>query len=249
MAEKHTLVMVSYLNSKPFEYGLTHDDYKNAFDIISAHPAECARIFKSGVSDIGLIPVGALKDLTKYRIISDYCIGCDGEVRTVCIMSHKPLENCNRLITDLHSRTSVLLSRVLLKNFWQLNIPFTPGSIEDYDEGVSDAILLIGDKVFEHEKKFPYVYDLGTIWKDWTGLPFVFAVWIAQQNVSRETEVHINKALKTGVDHLDIIVHKESSENLDLYYYFKHNIQYHLNEKKQEAIKLFLEYCENLEQV
>lgn len=249
MTDRTKVVMVNYLNSKPFEFGMAEISNNNPYDVIAAHPAECARLFIEGKADIGLIPVGALSDISHYRIISDYCIGCDGEVRTVCIMSQKPLEDCRTLMTDSHSRTSVLLSRILLKNYWKLNMPLLPGDIGHFDMDSPDAILLIGDKVFEHEKKFRYIYDLGTIWKDLTGLPFVFAVWIAHNYVPKETDSVINDALKKGLDQLDFIIHKESSENLDLYYYFKHNIQYHLDEQKQKALNLFMTYCKNLEQV
>ena len=79
--------MVNYLNSKPFEFGLTNNDFSNIFDIQVATPAQCAEAYTNGSADIALIPVGALQGLSNYKIISDYCIGCDGEVRTVCIFS------------------------------------------------------------------------------------------------------------------------------------------------------------------
>lgn len=241
--------MVNYLNSKPFEFGLTSKETINLFELHAAHPADCATIFKRKDADIGLIPVGALKDIQNYRIFSDYCIGCDGEVRTVCIMSQKPISQCKRLIADTHSRTSVLLAQILLKEYWKLDIPIIPQDIKNSNIHFDDALLLIGDKVFDHENDYRYIYDLGRVWKDWTELPFVFAVWVAHDNIPIEKDTSINNALRSGIEHLDYIINKESSESLDLYYYFKHNIQYNFDDKKKEAFTLFIDYCNKLEEV
>lgn len=232
--------MVSYLNSKPFEFGLKNlhiDD----FEIITATPAKCASLFKQGSVDIALIPVGALLDMDSYEIISDFCIGCDGEVRTVCIFSNIELGKCEKLLLDDHSRTSFLLSQVLVTQYLGLHLPVASLSIENYIHHDQDAVLMIGDKVFEYENNFKYKYDLGVLWKEWTDLPFAFAVWIAKPEINPYIITNLNAALKYGVDNLDKIIEKESSENLDLYYYFKNNIQYHFDAPKKTALRSFLE--------
>ncbi len=241
--------MVNYLNSKPFEFGLRQAENQGKIELITAHPADCAAIFESKQADVGLIPVGALKDMNDYRIISDYCIGCDGEVRTVCIMSQKPLEQCKKLLLDTHSRTSVLLAQILIKEYFDLDLPHEKYTITTPQLPPDAAVLMIGDKVFEHERSFRYSYDLGSLWKEMTGLPFVFAVWAAHTDTSQEADEHMNEALKVGIDHLDHIIDRESSENLDLYYYFKNNIQYNFDSKKQEALALFWQFCRKMEEV
>ena len=112
MAQKSKLAMVSYLNSKPFEFGLKNIN-QDDFEINMATPAKCASLFANGDVDIALIPVGALTDLKSYEIISDFCIGCDGEVRTVCIFSNIELAKCKKLLLDYYSRTSYLLLKIL----------------------------------------------------------------------------------------------------------------------------------------
>lgn len=238
--QRPRLVMVNYLNSKPFEYGLVHTNLSQQMDITTATPAACAMAFKNDKADIALLPVGALHDLADYRIISDYCIGCDGEVRTVCIFSNEPIENCSRLLLDNHSRTSFLLSKVLMKEYFNHDIAFSPLSVEQYTHCHGDAILMIGDKVFEYEHDFRYKYDLGTIWKEWTGLPFVFAVWVAKSTVNASVEKTLNAAFNTGINHLPEIINTLSSDNLDLYYYFSHNIHYHLDAAKRSGLNHFL---------
>ncbi|MBK8624771.1 MAG: menaquinone biosynthesis protein [Saprospiraceae bacterium] len=232
--------MVNYLNSKPFEFGLINSTFTENLELKTATPAACAQNFMNGNAEIALLPVGALEDLKDYKIISDYCIGCDGEVRTVCIFSNEKIEDCTRLLLDNHSRTSFLLSQILIREYFRLDLPFSPLSIDQYIYQKGDAVLMIGDKVFEYENNFKYKYDLGVLWKEWTGLPFVFAVWVAKNDLDLAIEHKLNDAFKLGVEHLPEIIQAESSENLDLYYYYTHNIQYNLDEKKKKGLAHFL---------
>jgi len=244
--ETFRLVMVNYLNSKPFEFGLSRSSFTKHLKIKTATPASCAQDFMHGNADIALLPVGALDDLKDYKIISDYCIGCDGEVRTVCIFSNEKIEDCTRLLLDNHSRTSFLLSQVLMKEYFRLELPFLPLSIDQYLNQKGDAVLMIGDKVFEYEKDFKYKYDLGVIWKEWTGLPFVFAVWVAKNDLDASIENELNNAFKLGIGHLPEIIQAESSENLDLYYYFNHNIQYNFDKEKKKGLSHFLQLANQI---
>lgn len=235
------IVMVNYLNSKPFEFGLTHGDAKHDFELFTATPAQCATAIKHDDADIALIPVGALLDMSDYQIITPYCIGCDGEVRTVCLMSHQPLSECTTLVLDDHSRTSFLLSQILIKELFGKEMPIKVADVQRYQVQKGDIVLMIGDKVFDREKEFRYNYDLGALWKEMTGLPFVFAVWITKRELEPMTIASLNASFDHGIKNLDIVITKESSENLDLYYYFHHNISYNLDKLKLEALHLFFE--------
>ena len=239
--EKYKIAMVSYLNSKPFEYGLLNHDYGSYFDIITADPATCARLFEEKKVDISLIPAGALHDLKdEHMLISDFCIGCDGEVRTVGLFSNVPLNQGRRLVADHHSRTSVLLSLVLLKEVFNMEIPVLVADINQVDIKEDDIVLMIGDKVFEKEYEYQYKADLGGIWKQYTHLPFVFAVWAADKNLPMEAIEMLNDSLLHGINHIDKIIEAQSYENLDLYYYYKKNISYIMDSDKKSALKLFL---------
>ncbi|MBC7885885.1 MAG: menaquinone biosynthesis protein [Saprospiraceae bacterium] len=235
------VAMVNYLNSKPFEFGLLQTKSLSNFDIITATPAECADLFKSGRADISLIPLGALTDIDDYRIISDYCIGCEGAVRTVSVFSNHDIRQCRKIYLDNHSRTSFLLTKILMSQYMHLDMTYQPANVADVLPQEDEAVLMIGDKVFEYEKKFTYQYDLGVMWKEWTGLPFVFAIWIAKKDTPESAESLLNTALKYGIDHLDDIIKQQSSDNLDLYYYFKHNIQYDMDDSKKKGLQLFLD--------
>lgn len=233
--------MVSYLNSKPFEFGLKKGKYAEEFEVVTETPSNCAKLFEKNEVEIVLIPSGALHDLAgEYRIISDYCIGCDGEVRTVCIFSNVPLDQCTRLITDNHSRTSVLLSALILKEEFNLEPEIISDNVSSIHTLTNDAILMIGDKVFEKESSFHYKYDLGLAWKKLTGLQLAFAVWAARDNITAETEDHLNQSFEFGMANLNTIIEQESSESLDLFYYFMNNISYSYNENKRLALDLYL---------
>ncbi len=237
--------MVNYLNSKPFELGLSNTPDGQLFDIIMANPALCAEAYRKGEADIALIPVGGLKDLEDYEIVTDYCIACDGEVRTVCLFSNDEITDCHKLFLDDHSKTSYLLSKVLTHQYWNLDLSFEKYTVSNIELHKGEAVLMIGDKVFEYENQFKFKYDLGSVWKQWTGKPFVFAVWIARKGTPKDVIQKLNRCLSYGIQHIDQIIQRESSEHLDLFYYFTHNIKYHFDATKKEALSLFFEKVES----
>ncbi|MBK9733945.1 MAG: menaquinone biosynthesis protein [Saprospiraceae bacterium] len=246
MFEKTKIVMINYLNARPFEFGLRQADINSSFDLTTATPAKCAEIFINAEADIALVPVGALPEIADYKIISNFAIACDGVVRTVCIFANQDIKSCHKIYLDDHSRTSFLLSKLILEQYLHLDIEYVKADVEVTKLNFGEAVLMIGDKVFKYENNFLFKYDLGSIWKDWTGLPFVFAVWIAKKNISKTKEDALNAALMFGLKQLDAIIAKESNENLDLYYYFNNNIHYYLDEYKNKGLQLFLEKIKTL---
>src|SRR3546814_822483 len=186
---------VSYTNTKPFVYGIQHDQaLLEKMDFMLDIPADCARKLKEGRADLGLVPVAVLPELPYYEIVSDYCIGAVGEVNSVFLFSRKPLEEIKTIRTDGHSRTSNLLARVLASRYWKSNATF--GNTTD-----ADAFVLIGDRTFGLKDEYPYVYDLAAEWIRFTGLPFVFAVWAANKPLDATFREDFNQALRYGVTH------------------------------------------------
>src|SRR5262245_24497557 len=111
---------VSYLNSKPFIYGLEHSEVKNEIDLQLDVPSTCAaKLFEDKV-DLGLVPVAVLPDLDEYHIITDYCIGADGEVGSVLLLSEVPLNEIKTILLDYQSMTSVVLVQILADKFWKI---------------------------------------------------------------------------------------------------------------------------------
>ena len=238
------ITTVSYLNTIPFVYGLQHADSLCA-DLSLAPPAECARRYMEGEADIALLPAAVVPELRETTIITDYCIGAVGAVRTVTLMSRVPVSAVKRIWLDSHSRTSVQLCGYLAKHKWGIAPEWL--KLDDYsriyDAPLEDAFLLIGDKVFEHEGRFPYVYDLAVEWREVTKLPFAFAVWVARKGVSNEVIDGLQQALTYGVEHIwEAIVESPymgSDSGITAYDYLTRNIDFILDEEKHRALKKF----------
>lgn len=243
--ELHRVVAVSYLNTKPLLYGLLRNPISERLQLDLAIPSECARRLADGQADIALVPVAVLPELPRYRIISDYCIGANGAVATVCIYGDVPLEEMTHLYLDHHSRTSVMLARLLLAEYWCHDITFLDAR-DGYIDHINGTIggLVIGDRSIGLDKRFDYVYDLGTAWKDHTGLPFVFAAWVTTRALSPAFIDDFNAALREGLAHLPQLQYllPSPSPDFNLAHYFTHHIDYELNCDKRRALDRFLSY-------
>jgi chorismate dehydratase len=238
---------VKYANTYPFIYGLTHSGYDKKTDISTDHPSQCAEKLISGKADLGLIPVGALPLLKEYHIISDYCIGANGYVRTVQLLCNCPFDNIETVYLDHRSRTSVNLVKVLAKNSWKKDFKWVGTSSEFDFVNISygEAVVLIGDQCFEYEKKFSNRVDLALAWKEYTGLPFVFACWTANKKLDDDFISEFNEALQSGLKNIDAVVsemgQKGTIKGQDLKDYLTINIDFNLDDQKRKAMKLFLE--------
>ena len=248
--EKIRISAVSYLNTKPFVYGLQHSDLIGKIDLSLDMPSLCASKLLNDQADIGLIPVAAISDVPNAQIISNYCISSSGKVRTVVLLSNVPLLEIKKIVLDYQSRTSVQLVRILAKYYWKINPEWEsgkPGYIENVNENTT-AIVVIGDRVFEWEKRFPYCYDLGEIWKESTGFDFVFACWIANKPIDIEFISEFNKALADGVLHLEKVIGEceKVYPEYPLNEYFYRNISFVFDDSKQKGLELFLKLTDEM---
>jgi len=241
---KIRLTAVNYLNTKPFIYGIFASGLDKELEIFKDIPADCADKLIADEVDLALIPVAAITQLSDHYIISDYCVGCDGPVKTVCIYSNSPLTEVNRLYLDGHSRTSAALTRILMNEYWK-NERINYKSIYNVGKELIDddsAVLAIGDKTIGMENKYRFTYDLGEAWKDMTGLPFVFAAWVANKRLDSAFIKRFNAALAQGLEHIPelLFILPEVDTSFDLKRYFEENISYALDEQKKEALRLFM---------
>jgi chorismate dehydratase len=241
--KKIRITAVSYLNTKPLLYGLLKSDLAQRIDLQLNIPSVCAQQLLTGEAELGLVPVAVLPELRQPRIISDYCIGTVGAVKTVAIYSHVPIEKVETLYLDYHSRTSVALSKILMREYWKLSPAFLRAS-EGYINDIqgTTAGLVIGDRTIGLEKRFPYVYDLGDIWMKHTGLPFVFAAWVSTKPLPDAFIKAFNAALKSGLDAIPELMFLLPTPvpDFDLEAYFTNYISYHLDHDKRKALSSFL---------
>ena len=243
---------VKYANTYPFIYGFTHSGFDKKAIISTDHPAQCAEKLIGNKVDIGLIPVGALPLLKEYYIISNYCIGANGYVKTVMLLSNCSFEDIDNVYLDYRSRSSVNLVKVLAKNSWKREFRWinTSEGFDFLNIGLKEGVVLIGDQCFSYEKKFRNSIDLSMAWKEYTGLPFVFACWTANKQLEEDFIEEFNDALSPGVKNIDAVVEEFGNAGTikgpDLKNYLTHNIDYNFDDDKKKALKLFLDLMSDL---
>jgi chorismate dehydratase len=248
--KKLRITAVSYLNTLPFVYGFKMVSEPDFFDLSLDVPSLCAQKMITGQADIGLVPVGALNQIGPSCEMMNYCIAADGEVSSVLLVSKVPLNEIKRVHLDRDSRTSVLLARVLASEYWSIN-PQWKHFTSQSDQDLPDSAVIIGDKAFGYRKKYPYSWDLSSEWKALTGLPFVFAVWLARKNIDTSLLGKVSSALEYGISHIDDTVIERMEENpvnIDLKNYLTHNIHFRLEEKYRKGLELFLRYTAQLKE-
>lgn len=234
---------VSYLNTLPFFYGLKHSALQTRCDISLDIPSVCAEKLISGKVDIGLIPVAAIPKVSNAQIISDYCIGANGKVKTVCLFSEVPLHEINTILLDYQSRTSVMLVKILAKEYWKINPEFVnaEAGFENKIKGKTAAIV-IGDRTFNLAS--PYIFDLAEEWKKFAGLPFVFACWVANKTLPIDFISEFNHALKNGLDNINKTLEEfppSVVNTAEAKKYLTENISYNFDSQKKKGLELFNE--------
>ena len=236
------ITAVSYLNTKPFIYGLYRSDLADILDLSLDIPSVCAQKLLSGEADIALTPVAIIPQLPEAHLVSNYCIGSKGSVKTVCLFSEVPLERIKRIYLDFHSRTSVALVQILCQRYWQIEPLFLPAN-EGFEQEIKGetAGVIIGDRAIGRERQFAYTYDLGEAWTVWTGLPFVFAAWVSTRPLHPELAARFNAALQLGLDHLpELLKILPGIPDFDIEQYFRENISYELDQDKWLGLNHFL---------
>lgn len=244
LERKIKLVAVNYLNTKPFLAGLRASSLVKKLDIIEANPSECAELMNSGKADISLIPVASIPNIPSLKIISNYCIGANGAVGSVCLYSACPIAEIETVLLDYQSRTSVALCQLLLKDYWKKEVEFKATSAGYIDEIKGKvAGLVIGDRTFGLNNKMPYCYDLSAAWMDHKGLPFVFANWVCGVALSNEFLAEFDLALSRGMDQMKALAMELQAQfpAQDVYEYFTKKIDYRLDEPKRIALDTFYE--------
>lgn len=241
---KIKVAAVSYLNTKPFLYGLFQSPVLEHLELELAMPSRCADLLLDGSVDLALVPVAALTRMEKAYLVSDLCIGAEGSVRTVCIFGQCPLHEMSHLYLDYQSRTSVELAKILLREHWQhepILLPAEPG-FENKIEFTRGAVV-IGDRTVALERRCAYAYDLAEAWMQHTGLPFVFAAWISRQPLDAAFVQAFNEALLRGVEAVPQLLYliPPPTPDFDLQEYYTRHISYALDASKQKALALFLE--------
>lgn len=240
---------MSYLNTKPLVYGFENGRMKDEIELVSDYPSRIAAQLLNDEIDIGLIPVAVIPNLKEQYIISDYGIGASNPVASVCLFSDVPLNEITHVLIDYQSRTSAELLKILLKHHWKIS-PVLIDTENGYQQAIkgTTAGLIIGDRALRQRRHSKYIYDLAQEWRAMTGLPFLFAAWVANKKLAPEFIKNFNEATAEGLQHINEIVAANPFAEYDLHTYYTKNIDYNLDAEKQEALKRFLQYLSAEEQ-
>ncbi len=235
---------VNYLNSKPLIEGL--NELAPDAELILDYPSRLADNLADGLLDVALIPsIECLRD-PAYEIVSDACVATHGPVMSVKLYSRVPMGEVRVLALDEGSRTSAALARIMLSERFGVEPELQSLPLDASTSSTdADAILLIGDRAF-HRPDEPFVatWDLGEEWLNWTGLPFVFAMWAAR---SRDDLDGVDEALcrarDMGVRQVNVIARREAAElgitEETAIRYLTCNLHFTLGSAERQSLMLF----------
>jgi chorismate dehydratase len=223
---------IPYINCYPVYGAVDRGIVPLSGEIVDGVPSALNRQMSEGTLDVSVISaVEYARDAKRYLLLPDLAITSDGPVRSVVLFSKRPASELQgrRVLVSKSSMTSVALLELLFEHVWDAKPAFVPADaeladVEKFGDTEHDARLVIGDAALhlwsrlrnpnEYEphpglSAYRYAYDLGAEWKNWTGLPFVFAVWVAQRAtpVQDSLAVHANliQSRDWGINHLDTL--------------------------------------------
>jgi len=208
---------IGYVNCYPVYGAMDRGVVAPPATLVTGTPAELNDRLADGRLDVSVVSaVAYAQHADEYELLPDLAIGSDGPVRSVLLLSRRRPEELEggRVLVSTSSRTSVQLLELLARDRWGVafDVESAPAERADLERlrGIEhDAALVIGDGalLLSAAHAYPHVVDLGAAWKDWTGLPFVFAVWAARRAVDRQAVRDVHRALlasrKWGLAHLD----------------------------------------------
>jgi chorismate dehydratase len=235
---------VGYLNSKPLIEGL--NELAPGVEIVLDAPSRLAEDLSSGLLDVALVPSIELLQHPEYEVVSDACVATHGAVLSVKLYCRVPPGDVRTLALDEGSRTSAALAQILLAERFgaEPDVELLPlGRTTAATR--ADAVLLIGDRAIPPATEtFVETWDLGEQWLDWTGLPFVFALWAARTGECPDGLAEaLSAARDLGVRHVAQIAAREAPlvgipETVAVDYLTK-NLAFHLGSAERNGLKLF----------
>ncbi len=245
---------ISYLNTAPLMWDFEHGLASREFEISYTVPSQCAAELARGTADIGIIPAAAYATIPNLLVIPGVAIASKQPVRSILLVSHKPLDEIRTIALDSSSLTSVALLRVLFEKFWGAQRSFV-STAPDLRAmlACNDAALLIGDPALQVDRSRYRSWDLAEEWIRLTGKPFVFAFWAVRQEALSASRLDLTPVFNQSRDHG---LEPENREQIvrtwaprlgmteqAAYDYLTHNIFYHLDDDCLDGLRLFYAYA------
>jgi len=242
------LAASSYLNSAPLIWSFLRGPHAGIVEFVEAVPARCALLLSQGEVDGALVPVIEYQRIEGGSLVANVCVGSQKEVLSVVLVSkNKRLENIQSVALDESSRTSATLVKVIFREFLEREPEWTTRA-PDLEEMLekNDAALIIGDPGMKFPRQGLNVWDMASLWREYTGLGFVFAMWMVRDEaVARAREVDFAGARDEGVAHIEKIVQsyqdKIPMRVEELRNYLTQNIVFKVDESMERGVRLYFE--------
>jgi chorismate dehydratase len=242
------LAASSYLNSAPLIWSFLNGPHRGSVDFVEAVPARCAQLLAESSVEGALVPLIEYQRIAGGLLARDVCVGSRKEVLSVVLVSkNKRLEKIRSVALDESSRTSATLVKIIFREFLQLEPEWTTRSpnLEQMLEK-NDAALIIGDPGMTFRRGGVNVWDMASLWREYTGLGFVFAMWMVRDDaIEHAREVDFAGARDEGVAHIEEIVRsyqdKIPMSVEELRNYLTENIVFSVDESMEKGLRLYFE--------
>lgn len=246
--------MVNYINTAPIYETWKKYPLQPGWHVLEAPPSTLNKLLAQGELDLGFVSCYEYARSPEiYKILPDLSISASGPVGSVFLFSRKKVGTAEleKVLLSSQSETSVALVKIILEEFYNLNPEYVVGAIDDVNHDQCDGVLAIGDDALrlKKERRYSHCLDLGEVWSQQTGLPFVFAVCaVRREFIEKEPELlekvyrkllrcreegcaELMGICKIAAPRIPMNVH-------DCYQYLK-GIEYDLGERKEEALAEF----------
>ena len=239
----------SYLNTAPLIWSFVRGAQRELVELFTdTAPARCAQMLSRAEVDAALVPVIEYQQLSDVSMVADVCVGSKNAVRSVVLVTRRNnLKKVERVALDESSRTSVALVKIIFREFlglepeWQVAPPDLNSMMQQ-----ADAALIIGDPAMRISRDRFRVFDLATLWHEFTGLGFVFAMWMVRNDgVQKVRPVDFAAARDEGLKDLDAIVVNQT-ERLgfsaeEIREYLTKNIVFRIDDEMRRGLNLYFD--------
>lgn len=250
---------IGFLNVLPIYHPLETGVVSHPFEIVSGHPASLNGLMAQGRLDLSVVSsVEVARNPGRYFVIPDLSIGCRGAVQSVLLFSRSPLEQLDgrHILATTQSHTSVALLKILFQVWMGRDLVLHSGNCTDAlsGEDLPEAFLAIGDEALrlKSDPRYPFRMDLGEAWHRWTGLPFVFALWVAQRRTVEREPGRLSEAIRSlhaakawGQAHIEEVCGVAARSGIldvqGLRAYYR-SLRFDLDDGERRGLELFFHY-------
>jgi chorismate dehydratase len=265
-AQRLRLGKIGYLNVLPIYFPLESGIVAHHFEIVSGTPAFLNRLMSQGSLELSVVSsIEYGRHPERYLILPDLSISCHGPVRSVLLLSRVPFEQLSgrTVLASIQSHTSVALLKILMLQLYGYSPSLRLGNCTEalISGPLPDALLCIGDEALQmrHNPRFPHRLDLGEAWRAWTGLPFVFALWVMQRSALERWNGHLataNTALlaakRWGTQHLELVceeAHKRGLLNRQELLEYYRGLAFDLGAGELDGLRLFFKLLKEMGEI